>query len=87
MPADTPTRCLSVRQLAVYLRVAPRTVRDLIRSRQLRAIDVGVRRPCLRIPPDSLAELMDRRAAVKPHTARRRRGTAMDPEVAAWLDG
>jgi hypothetical protein len=83
-----PARCLSVRDLARYWRVAPAKVRQYIRRGLLVAIDFGspgCRR--LRITPEAIREC-ERLLAVQARPPRRRRQPdGIDPEVAELLGG
>lgn len=78
-------RCLSVRQLAIYWRCAPRRVRELVRRGMLRAFALpGSRR--LRISPDAVEECERLLSADVTRTRRRREPTGIDPEVARLLE-
>lgn len=83
----TPDRALSVRQLARRWAVSPRKVRDMIRRRIIRAIDVGTGRRQLRIVPEAIAQAEERLSVLPATPRRRRRADGIDPEIAALLDG
>lgn len=79
IPRDT---CLTVVQASRFLRCRPTTIRQLIRSGQLRAIIIG-NRP--RISPAALAEF-EAAAAARPAPARARR-ESVPSEVVEILGG
>jgi excisionase family DNA binding protein len=88
-PADTALslRCLTVPEVARYLRMSRDRVRDLIRRGELRAIDTAPTRcgrPRWIITPEALAEWERRRTAgPQPKPVRRRKRT---PDVDYYPD-
>jgi hypothetical protein len=85
MPDARLDRALSVRQLARRWAISPRKIRDLIRRRLIRAIDVGTGRRQLRILPEAIAEA-EQRLSVQPRQARRPRRSEIDPAIVALLE-
>jgi len=79
-------RALSVRQLAWRWATSPRKVRELIRRRVVRAIDVGFGRRQLRILPEEIARAEARLSVAPPTPKRRRRDDGIDPDIARLLD-
>jgi excisionase family DNA binding protein len=65
-----PERCLTVGEVAARWRCRPATVRELVRSGKLPAIQIGGR---VRIAPEAVREVEQGTLAVRPARPRRRK--------------
>jgi excisionase family DNA binding protein len=85
--AERSPRSFTVPELAVYLRVGVKTIREWIRKGELTAVNVGsLNRTRLIITPDALADFIRRRSVpVEPQPRRRRRRERLTNPEKDWF--